>query len=219
VIRFTAMTGTESNIIFWQGNEYQAYPVEASGFGMNSQGSPPRPTIRASNITGALTELCLAYQDLVGATLKRHRTFKKFLDIENFKTLTPDGNPVDKEGFPDGKNPDADPEQHYPLDVFKVERKTKETEVFVEWELRWFFDLSGVVLPGRVIAQNLCTSFYKSAECGWIPVEGKYFDLTDTACDLAHDACSQSLKACQLRWGEKAALTFGGYPGAGLVRR
>ena len=203
VLRFTSNVNIQEGVVYWQGVAYQAYPIEAAGFGMNSQGSPPRPTIKASNLTGELTDLCLAYQDLVGAILKRHRTFAKFLDAENFA---------------DG-NPDANPTQHYPMDVFKVERKTKENELFIEWELRWFFDLSGVVSPGRVIAQNLCTSVYKSAECGWVPVVESYFDLTDTACDLVDDNCSQSLKGCKLRWGEKAALPFGGFPGAGLIRR
>ena len=43
--------------ITWDGQDYQAIPMEADGFEWNGQGSLPRPTLRASNVLGTLTAL------------------------------------------------------------------------------------------------------------------------------------------------------------------
>lgn len=203
LLRFCPMTNELGNPVVWQGHAYTPYPVHAEGFSISSQGVPPRPLLRAANINGVLTALCQAHQDLAQAKLTRIKTFARFLDAVNFAA----------------GNPEADPFQHYPIDVFRVERKTEENDVYIEWELRWPFDLQGVLLPGRFIAQNTCPSVYKSPECGWVPVEGKYFGIRDYATGVAGDECSKRLKGCELRWGTKAVLPYGGFPGAGMVRR
>lgn len=202
-LRFTSMVNEKGESVVWQGKTYTPYPIDAQGFDLNAQGSPPRPTLRAANINGALSDLCLVYNDLVLAKITRLRTFGRYLDAVNFT---------------DG-NADADPDQHYPADVYRIERKTEENDIIIEWELRWPFDLQGVLLPSRVIAENLCAWKYKSAECSWSPVPGKYFDLTDTATSAGNDDCSKKLTACQLRFGAKAVIPYGGFPGAGMVRR
>lgn len=85
VLRFHAGTnGLRQNVI-WQGEEYTRYPVEATGFDYNGDGSIPRPKLRVSNALSGITALLLAYQDLQGATLTRKRTLAKFLDAENTK--------------------------------------------------------------------------------------------------------------------------------------
>lgn len=203
LIYFCPMTNELGGPVVFGGVAYAPYPIEAEGFSVTAQGAPPRPTLRAANLNGVLTELCLAYQDLVQAKLYRTRTFARFLDAVNFA---------------DG-NPEADAGQYYPLDVFYVERKIEENAIFVSWELRWPYDLQGVLLPGRPIIQNTCTTRYKSAACGWVPVEGATFDANDQPCSLAADTCSQALSGCQVRFGAKNVLPFGGFPGAGMVRR
>ena len=125
ILRFCPMTNELGESVVWQGNTYTPYPCEGEGFGVSTQGSPPRPLFRAMNINGVLTDLCLAYQDLVQAKITRMRTFARFLDAVNFA---------------DG-NPDADPENHYPDDVFRIERKTDENDIYIEWELRWPFEI------------------------------------------------------------------------------
>ena len=203
IVRFCPMTNELEQPIVWAGNAYTPYPIHAEGFGISTQGAPPRPVLRAANINGGLTRLCQAYQDLCQAKLYRYRTFARFLDAVNFA---------------DG-NPEADPNQHYPVDMFRVERKTVENDSIIEWELRWPFDLQGVLLPGRFIAQNTCPTLYKSADCGWVLVEGRYFNVNDQACSAGSDDCSRRLKACELRFGAKAILPYGGFPGAGMVRQ
>jgi lambda family phage minor tail protein L len=201
--RFTAQKNELGNDVVWQTKTYVAYPIQVEGFGIAGQGSPPRPTIRAANISGLLSALCKERDDILGAKLIRKRTFEKFLDAANFA---------------DG-NPNADPDQYLPDDVYFIERKSQENNLFVEWELRWPFDLQGVLLPRRQIIQNTCAWLYKGAECGWVPVVGKYFDAGDTATDAAGDQCGKRLASCQLRFGQKAALPYGGFPGAGFLRK
>lgn len=201
-LRFTAQVNELGNNLVWNGNTYTRYPIQATGFELNAQGQPPRPKLRAANIQNALTDFCLAYNDLVLAKLTRIKTFARFLDAVNFAS----------------GNADANPEQHFPLDVYFVERKTEENNVFIEWELRWAFDLQGVIIPGRPIVQNICPWLYKSSECSWVPVEGSYYDVTDTATTAGNDRCSQRLTGCQLRFGAKEVLPFGGFPAAGLTR-
>lgn len=203
IVRFAPTTNELGQPLVWQGSVYTPYPIEASGFEINAQGSPPRPTVKAANLGGVLTELCLAYQDLVQAKLSRRRTFARFLDGVNFAA----------------GNDEADPTQELPRDVFLVERKSEENSVYIEWELRWPFDLQGVMLPGRVIAEGICTWQYTSAECGWVPQAGHYYDVTDAPCAAGQDECSKSLQGCRLRFGSGAVLPYGGFPGAGMVRQ
>ncbi|MDO9103380.1 MAG: phage minor tail protein L [Methylovulum sp.] len=203
LLRFTPMVNELGQPIVWQGHVFTPYPIESEGFDVTAQGSPPRPKLRAANLDGVLSDLCLAYNDLVLAKLTRIKTFARFLDAVNFV---------------DG-NPEADADQHYPLEVFSIERKTEENDIFIEWELRWPYDLQGVLLPGRPIAQNLCPTLYKSPDCGWVPVEGHYFNQNDQPCSLVDDDCSQALTGCRLRFGAKNSLPFGGFPGAGMVRQ
>ncbi|WP_340543312.1 phage minor tail protein L [Escherichia coli] len=39
----------------WQGRQYQAYPIEGSGFEMNGKGSSARPSLTVSNLFGLVT--------------------------------------------------------------------------------------------------------------------------------------------------------------------
>ncbi|SPW60399.1 minor tail protein [Escherichia coli] len=41
--------------VTWQGREYQAYPIEGSGFEMNGKGSSARPSLTVSNLFGLVT--------------------------------------------------------------------------------------------------------------------------------------------------------------------
>ncbi|MEY0321162.1 phage minor tail protein L, partial [Providencia stuartii] len=50
--------------IWWQGNEYGAWPYEIEGMSKNSDGSPPRPTLRVANIDGLISSLCLQFDDM-----------------------------------------------------------------------------------------------------------------------------------------------------------
>ena len=99
--------------IVWQTKTYQPFPIEATGFEMTTKGTMPRPTVRVSNVTGAMSALCEAYGDLVGAVFTRRQTFARYLDGQ----------------------PEADPGQHLPDDIYFVERKMHEDLFEVSWEI------------------------------------------------------------------------------------
>ena len=124
---FCAGTDENRDPISFDGIEYLPWPLQAEGFEYNGKGQVPTPTIRLSNIGGAMTVLALAYDDLVGAKLTRRRTFSRYLD-----------------GMPD-----EDPTAAFPSDVYFVERKVNENRLFIEWALSSPMDVEGVLLPKR----------------------------------------------------------------------
>ena len=176
--------------IMWQGKAYSPWPVEATGFDKNVQGTYARPHLKVGNVLRLMTEAAAVYDDLVGATVTRKRTFSRFLDGQ----------------------PDADPNQAFPDDVYFVEKKVMELPEYVEWELASALDIQGVQLPARQILASYCPWVYRSAECGYTGTN--YFDSADQATTQAHDVCGKRLGSCERRFGQTAELPFGGFPGA-----
>lgn len=182
---------TNHTPIVWQTKTYNPWPIEAEGFEVSSRGSLPRPNVRAGNVGGTLSALCIAYQDLVGAMVIRRQTFAKYLDGE----------------------PGADPNQHLPDDVFFIERKLSEDYEVVAWELASAMDLQGQKLPNRIITKDYCWWEYRSAECSYAGTS--YFSVLDLpVASLALDVCSHRVSGCKARFGAKATLPFGGFPAA-----
>ena len=202
VYRFHAGVNEQiSGNIVWNGQTYQRYPVEATGFTYDGQGALPRPSISISNILNLGTTLVLAYNDLVGAKLTRIRTLKKYLDASNF------------EG---DSNPTADPYAEFAREVYVVDRKTAENRAVVSFELAANFDVAGVKLPRRQIIQNVCPWTYKGEGCGYTGTN--YFDINDSpVTSSSDDVCGHRLTSCKLRFGETAELPYGGFPSAGLI--
>lgn len=195
--------------IWWQSVQYMPWSVEAKGFALIGNGPPPTPTIRLGNIgtdqfglpiAGVISALCVALQDLVGATVIRHRTFVHFMDAVN---------------FPDG-NPSADPTQEMPLDVWLVEAKTFATAQYVEFELKSALDFEGQQLPSRQILTQ-CSWEYRKANCGYTGTS--MFDSEDNPTTNPElDKCGKRSGSCKLRFGEFNELPFGGFPGADALR-
>lgn len=202
VYYFHAGTNGLRQRVVWQGQAYDPFPVEVTGFEFNGSGQLPRPKLAVANITGLITAMVLAYQDLLGAKLIRKRTLAKYLDAVNFTG---------------GVNPSADPTAAFQDDIYFVDRKTVENRNIVEFELAAAFDLNGVKLPRRQIVQNVCPWKYRSSECGYTGTA--YFDINDqTVASLALDVCGKRLASCEKRFGTNNELPFGGFPAAGLIR-
>jgi lambda family phage minor tail protein L len=187
------------NIVF-ASNTYVRLPVEATGFDYTSSGSLPRPTLRISNLFSDMTTLLLLVNattpgnDLGGATVRRIRTLKKFLDGEAA----------------------ADPNARFPTEIWYVDRKSNENRDLVEFELASKFDLAGVMLPQRQIIANVCQWKYRGAECGY--TGSNYWNVNDQVVGtLAADVCGKRVESCKLRFGATAELPFGSFPGAGLT--
>ena len=202
VYRFHAGTNGLRQRLVWQGQTYEPFPVQVSGFEFNGSGQMPRPKLVVANVTGLITAMVLLYQDLLGAKLTRKRTLAKYLDAVN---------------FPDGINPTADATAEFQDDIFFIDRKTLENRDVVEFELAAAFDLNGVRLPRRQIIQNVCPWKYRGAECSYTGTA--YFDINDQpVASLALDVCGKRLASCEARFGVNNELPFGGFPAAGLIR-
>lgn len=69
--------------IIWQGLHYNPWPIDAKGFARASD-QQPTPSLSVANVDGSITLLCLQFDDMVGARMIRRRTFRKYLDADNF---------------------------------------------------------------------------------------------------------------------------------------
>ena len=76
--------GHNDDVLTWQGQEYAPFPISGEGFSRTSD-QQPQPKLLVGNVDGSITRLCMDYEDLVGATITRKRTFQRYLDAINFK--------------------------------------------------------------------------------------------------------------------------------------
>ena len=172
--------------VVWQGNSYAPVPFEASGFEVTGKGTLPTPRLKVANVNLAFSAVAIAYGDLLGCIVTRHRTWLAFLDGQV------------------GADPTA---EH--VEVYEVKRKVSQNKLLVEWELGAVIDVQGVQIPGRVVLQDACTHLYRrfngtgfdytKATC---PYTGtNYFDANGAATTIANDRCSKRIAAgCKLRF-------------------
>ncbi|MBS7812344.1 phage minor tail protein L [Roseococcus pinisoli] len=201
---FTPMPLGSGNLVY-QGYSYQPVPIVASGFEWSGKGPLPRPTLRVSNVGGFMVGDIVAYDDLVGASVTRIRTFVKYLDGQ----------------------PDADQFAHWPVEVFHIERKSKLDQNELEVELSVAFDQQGSYLPGRQMFASACTHIYRGFINGGFTYAkvtcpytgGAYFKLNgDATGDPAQDKCGHRLSDCKKRFGENGQLPMRAFPGMVLGR-
>ncbi|EPI2798884.1 phage minor tail protein L [Citrobacter koseri] len=204
-----AAGGDESKLpaksIWWQGEEYSAWPCQIEGIEASTDGSSAQPRLSVANLDGSITALCLAYDDMLQAKVTIHDTLGKYLDAQNFA----DGNPT------------ADPTQEK-LKVFYIDAKSSETNEIVEFTLSSPMDLQGLMIPTRQL-HSVCTwcirGKYRSGDgCDYAGT--RYFDkFGNEVSDPSLDECSGLLSTgCKPRFGENEELPFGGFPGTSLIR-
>ena len=155
VLRLHSGTKMNTNTdIVWQGNSYQKFPIEASGFEFTSRGQIPRPTMQIANLIGldkdnkvltmsdlmVLVNLTTPQNDLIGTKVTRIRTLASSLDAVNFEGNT---NPFG--------TPSAD---ELPQEIFFIDRKVNENRLFVEFELVSELDLAGLKIPKRQVLRS-----------------------------------------------------------------
>lgn len=201
IYRFHAGTNELKTNVVWQGNTYVAMPIEVTGFEFSGKGKLPRPTMRMQNVDGIIGALVDTYDDLIGTSVTRKRTLKKYLDAVNFTG---------------GVNPTADPTAVFPDDVFEIRRKVSHTKMAIEFELAMKADAQGVMIPRRQIIQHVCIWQYRSAECSY--AGGAVATIDDVATtNILLDACGKRVDSCKLRFGTHATLPYGGFAGASVV--
>jgi len=192
--RFYNGTDEAGGPLYFGGEAFIPWPIQTTGFSRSTNGPFPRPELSVSNVSGYLSGLIPAYEDLVGVKVSRLRTLRKYLD--------------------DGSTPDA---TAYREEIYYVNKKKAETEEILVFELVSAIDLQGKKLPGRIMTANVCTWQYKSAECSWPGTNpAKWYDREGNPVLLAAaDICGKRLSDCKLRFGSAAELPYGAFPALG----
>lgn len=180
--------------VWWQGNEYQAYPLKADGFEVSGQGPSNRPTLTLSNLYGVVTGLAADFGQGVGAKVVRRQVYAQFLDARNFA----------------GGNRQADPTQES-VSNYIIEQLKSLNDEAATFELALPAETDNVRIPLLMITSDTCIWQYRSAECGYTggAVADEYDKPTS---DPKKDKCSHCIRGCKLRFGEHAVLPFGGFP-------
>lgn len=199
---YHSMTRLNNTMVF-DGHDYIPIAVNVTGFEWNGQGTLPTPTLQISNVNRILASSVITLKSLVGAKFTRIRTFRKHLD--------------------DGSDPD--PALIFPKEIYRVNRKTAQNKVYIEFQLASALDQEGVKIPGRICLRNTCTHRYRvwnpttltfdytNATCPY--VGSTYFTATDTPSgDPALDRCGKTLSSCRARFGT-APLPTRAVPGIG----
>lgn len=195
ILRWHPGTTVAGQPIVWQGNTYEAFPIDASGFEMSSTGTLPRPQIRASNIGGLLGAFLNSIGDGLGSTFTRKRTLGKYLDGQ----------------------PGADPEAHFPDELYIVARKVAENAIEITIECAVAFDVEGVQLPRRQVIAGTCQWKYRGEECGYAGPPVEDINGNPTA-SFAADRCRKTLDACRARFGTNGILRTSAFPASLLIR-
>jgi lambda family phage minor tail protein L len=193
--------------VLWRGNTYLPRACEATGWMWDGAGPLPQPKLTIGNTDRAISALCIAYNDLQGAIVTRHRVPLKHLDGQ----------------------PDADPDVEFDPDVYEIDQKTSQNKVAVEFVLGTAIDIEGRMIPGRQVLQGYCPWRYRV----WTGSAWRY-DQTSSACpytgdryydanghqvfDPALDKPSKRLVSCCKRRFPSGDLPFGGFPGAARYR-
>lgn len=204
-----AAAGDETKLapkaIWWQGNEYTAWPCQITGIEMSTSGTSSQPKLTVANVNSSITALCLAYDDMLQAKVTIHDTLVQYLDARN---------------FPKG-NASADPTQEK-VQVFYIDSKSQETNLSIEFTLSSPMDLQGLMIPTRQL-HSLCTwcirGKYRTGDgCDYAGT--KYFDKHGNQVDdPSQDVCNGTLNSgCKPRFGANNPLPFGGFPGTSLIK-
>jgi len=140
---------------------YLALPILIDGMEIAADGAQSRPTITMANVTSVFKDALggLTNEALIGKTLIRRQTFRKFLkDGAQENTVT---------------NPVTVPTE-FPIREYIIDRISSENNVSVSFELASPFDLEGITLPRRVIVGKYCSWVYQGASqdapvgaCSW----------------------------------------------------
>lgn len=180
--------------VVWQGQTYQAYPCQGSGFEWSGKGPSNRPKLQLANLTGLVTGLIEEFDDLVGAVVTRRLVQVKYLDAVNFNA----GNPL------------SDPTHELMVSRYIIERLVDLTAEVAAFDLALPSETDGLMLPARVATTNACSWLYRGPDCGY--TGGPVADERDQpTADYSKDKCGGRLSSCRLRFGN-GPLNIGIFP-------
>ena len=190
--------------IIWQGQTYSPMPIQTDGLEVRGDGKASTPSLALANningVQGAISALCLQYDDFAGARLTVINTMAKYLDAANFTN-----------GNPQAAN-------EYRKQVWYVEQKTSENRSAVSFELSNPVDFEGARIPSREIT-NYCHwavhGRYRGQECQYMGA-ARFTDKGVPTTDPAKDKCGGRLVSdCGARNNQDR---FGGFPSSALIK-
>lgn len=182
--------------VVWQGNTYQPFPIQVSGFSLEGEKQVPRPTMSISNLGYLVQELVNKHADILGGKVTRKRTFAKFLDAVNFEL----------------GNPTADPTLEFPDTIYYIRKKQAENVETMVFELSSPWDVEGIRLPRRIMNSDVCPWVYRGGTCRYS--DDRYFNIKDEylgnaadGIDASEDVCGKRLTSCLARFNEDYMLS------------
>ena len=192
----------------WRGHVFVPVSVKCEGFGFASEGPPPEPKLTVPALSAVFAPYLILYDNMVGADVRRWRTYTRFLD----NGATPSWN------------------EHYPVEVFTIDRIGQRTNTFIEFVLASPMDQEGRMLPGRQIIQRTCRFVYRrwnaatqdhdytGVTCPYTQA-ATFNELGQPVSDRSKDKCSHDLTlGCKVRPHPGGELPFSGFPGAARFR-
>lgn len=201
ILRWCNETSENGQPVSFGGHQHLPLPIEASGFRWSGQGTLPQPRLLISAMELAFLSLVITADDLLGAPVRRLRTYRRHLD--------------------DGSDPD--PEALFPVDHYVIERKSGQTRTQFEFTLSAPMDQEGKMIPARQVLRDTCTHRYR----WWDGTQYQYEGVTcpyagsgawradGTPTTAANDRCGNRRRDCQLRFGKNNPLPTRAFPGVG----
>lgn len=202
---FTRNTNNGNSVVF---NNITYLPLDFKFIeDEKSSETLPRPKIKISNVSMTVQSEIIAYNNLLGATVTRTRTLKKYLDGES----------------------EANPSITFLPDVYIFHKLIAHNKQFIEWELRSPLDNYRTLLPKKQILREVCQYRYRTystTTSGFVydtqdpcPYTGTdYFDNTGSVSASADDRCGKRLSDCELRFVPSAGIPFQGFPSVSKTR-
>ena len=156
---------------------YEAIPINADDFAVQSDGSASRPEISIGNVGNVLTNAIggLDYEELIGQRLTKRTTLQKYLV---------------------GESGDTTPPLEFPKQTYVIDRIKERNILAITFELASPFDVAGITLPRRQIIGGSCPFRYREAAasvsaasrcggCNWGQKTG--FSVTSTLTNTSND--------------------------------
>ena len=219
VFRFVEGTISGTAVQF-QGQTFYPLDMESAGWELTGTGKLPRPTIKINSRELTLRAALNTYEDMLGAQVRRKRTFSKYLVGE----------------------PLADALAEFPVDIYVIQRKAGQNKEYIEFELSAYMDFEGKKLPGRIVLKDTCTHTYRYIDpntsvfvdhstdedkisCPF--VLGNYYDADGDVTTSGSDNCGRQLSDCKARFWEwngasydnpEQPLPTRAFPGVGRTR-
>lgn len=198
-LHFTPDDSGQVGVVF-DGVEYHSLPCKIGSVEFSGQGVLPTPELTIAALDYEFMAQISGADDLVGATLKRTKTYLKCLD-----------------GQPDGGLAESWPTEHW-----TISQMTEQSDLWVVYQLKVAFDQQNIQVPSHQCLTS-CTHRYR-----WWDADKKAFRYDGVTCpymddkmydaagnattDPSKDVCSMQLNTgCKKRYGDNP-LPFSGCP-------